>query len=128
MAIVGGCGEEKGGTELVPASATGKILLPDGSPMSGGKIIFAPDEDGFPKVDTTIKGDGTFAIEKALPGLYNIAIDSGGSASSMPVKYKSISTSGLTATLKAGPNDLTPFKLDNLPPASPIKGASSVRD
>ena len=122
LAIIGGCGEEKGGVESVPASVTGKVLLPDGSPLSAGKIVFEPDQDGFPKVDGAITGDGGFAIEKLLPGLYNVAIDKSTTTSSIPPKYKSIVTSGWTATLKPGPNALDPFKMDNLPPKTPERG------
>ena len=98
-----GCGG--GGVQF-----TGKVTFDDGSPVSGGTVIF---ESGSLQYDGIIQADGSYSLRGATEGSgipfgsYQIAVvvpaeDDGKAV--IATKYSSAATSGLTFEVKsAGP-------------------------
>jgi hypothetical protein len=105
----------------------GQVLF-EGQPIPGALIVFHPKGAD---VGTTEKSfaksgpDGTFTLgtyesaEGAPAGNYLVTVElwlsSGqgdeGPTSRLPAKFANPNTSGLTATVEAGPNELKPFQL-----------------
>ena len=129
LGLVAGCGDS---TITQPSVSTypveGKILLPDGKPLTEGEVRFLPVK---PEVGREaagkIKPDGTFTLttykpdDGAAEGEYNVSIDSEQSVPDPSSKTKTRLVlqpkyrdggGGLKATIKAGKNDLPPFQLD----------------
>lgn len=131
---IGGCG---GGTSAIESKdlyvTKGKVELADGTPLSSGKVEFLPLQARVAETIGEIGHDGSFTVktsdvdqaEGASPGEYKIRIlpgnrspvrrgaSRGGDRSRLPYnpKYLNEETSQLTATVKAEPNELPPFRL-----------------
>ncbi len=106
----------------------GKVLLANGKPLSGGRIFFVR-KDGTLRSEGMVGSDGSFALltggsgEGAPAGEYKISVEpedksllagkkaSKGKKLPFPEKYLDEDGSGLTATVKAEPNQLEPFRL-----------------
>jgi len=65
--------------ETTPVS--GKVYLPNGSPLTGGRIVFKPKENGWQEASGEIGTDGTFKLSSynkddgARVGEYIVHID-----------------------------------------------------
>jgi hypothetical protein len=107
---------------------TGKVLLSDGKPLTDGMIQFIPDSGGF-LASGKIGADGTFTLtsldkrEGAAPGTYKVriqpslAMTAPKAKRTPPLPFNARYTdddgdTGLTATIKAEPNNLEPFRLE----------------
>ena len=122
-----GCGSDRPYSgRLYPV--TGRILLADGQPLKGGTVQFIPSQGGLP-ASGKIDADGRFILkslksrEGAAPGEYKVRIEpssellakKGRSAPKLPFasKYREYDgETGLTATIKAEPMQLEPFRLE----------------
>ncbi len=131
VASVVGCGASDTGvpTALTVYEVKGKVLLADGSPLSGGHVYFV-SKDGAMSPEGKIGSDGSFALvtgpsgEGAPSGEYKVRIEpedasliggkrskKGGKKLSFPTKYLDEDSSGLMVTVKSEPNQLEPFRL-----------------
>jgi hypothetical protein len=147
LAAVVGCGDNAT-KKFTVFPVKGKVLLPDGSPLTSGRVVFVSKSSGE-IVTGPIASDGTFSLtsgasgDGAPPGEYLVRIEPDetklkavpkgappGAALPFPGKYTDEGTSGLTATVKAEPNDLPPFKMDKVAPpkTGPAAASSKVRD
>lgn len=125
----GGCGATDGGIQKQTVyPVKGSVVLSDGKPLAGGKIYFVP-KDGVVAAEGKVESDGTFTLatggsgEGAPPGSYKIRLEpadasalagkkvASSKALPFPSKYLDEDGSGLTATVKAEPNQLEPFRL-----------------
>src|SRR5262249_49133907 len=133
-----GCSDAEGAKKTAVYPVTGKVLLPDGKPLTTGRVVFVSN-DGITNATGTIGGDGAFTLssgvsgEGAPAGEYKVRIDPTetkqvaknarpGSALSFPGKYTDEDASGLTWTVKPEPNSVE-FKLDNKPAATAAQSA-----
>jgi hypothetical protein len=108
---------------------TGQVLLADGKPVMGGFVQFIPKQGGL-QASAKIGMDGTFSLkslknrEGAAPGEYKIRIEpspdllvrKGRSAPKLPFasRYRDYDgETGLTATIRAQPTQLEPFRLES---------------
>jgi len=125
----GGCSASDSVANLTLHPVKGKVLLADGKPLTTGQVAFVSPERGL-EFSGPIGPDGSFSIgsgtkEGAPEGKYIVRIDAEAAigqakgkvkkrsaALPFPDKYADETTSGLTAAVKAGQNDLEPFKLD----------------
>jgi hypothetical protein len=125
----GGCSGSNSVSNLTLNSVKGKVLQADGKPLTTGHVAFVSPEKGL-EFSGPIGPDGSFSIgsgdkEGAPEGKYVVRIDPDAAAVQakgkpkkrttalpFPEKYADETTSGLTAVVKAGQNDLEPFKLD----------------
>lgn len=105
----------------------GRVLLADGSPLTGGTVRFIPTQGGLP-ASGKIEADGTFSLKSksrdgAAPGEYKVRIEpsagllarKGNAVPKLPFasKYREYDgNTGLTATVNAGETQLEPFQLD----------------
>ncbi len=105
----------------------GRVLLADGSPLTGGTVKFIPMRGGLP-ASGRIAADGTFSLKSksrdgAAPGEYKVRIEpsaellvrKGRAAPKLPfaAKYREYDgDTGLTATINAGETQLEPFRLE----------------
>ncbi|WP_165227374.1 carboxypeptidase-like regulatory domain-containing protein [Aquisphaera insulae] len=121
-----GCGAEGpySGT-LYPV--TGRVLLADGKPLSGGSVQFIPAEGGLPAAGD-VDQDGHFTLktfrtrEGAAPGKYKVRVEPSseflarkGKNPKLPfaARYREYDgETGLTATVRSGPTELEPFRLE----------------
>ena len=119
----GGPGPYRG--SLYPV--TGRVLLADGKPLTGGTVQFIPRQGGLP-ASGKIAADGAFSLksksrEGAAPGEYKVRIEpsaellarKGRAAPKLPFasRYREYDgETGLTATIKAEATELEPFRLD----------------
>jgi hypothetical protein len=129
-----GCGDSESGPSVTTYPVKGKVILPDGKPLSQGLVTFVPAKDEGRQASGKLESDGTFALttrkegDGAAPGEYVVRIDSdltsgvvqkkGLKRSLLPEKYSDEHSSGLKATVKAETNDLPPFQLDDKPASS----------
>jgi hypothetical protein len=117
---VAGCGPGKVAVE-------GKVLWVDGTPATelAGSVVMVEMKDGKPPARAAIAADGTFKLGTATdgdgipPGDYRVAIEENRAvlketdegviqaAPKMDPKHGSYDTSGLTAKVGSGSNDLT---------------------
>ena len=113
-----------------PYPVSGKVLLPKGEPMRGGRVVFQPkdltaDESGLEAIGE-INADGTFKLttfekdDGAVPGVYVVTIDPCSyktatprrfHESEIPKSYLSRKSSPLELEVKAGPNDVGTIQL-----------------
>jgi hypothetical protein len=121
--MLAGCGGKT-------APVNGRVKFKDGSDTGAlaGYTVALEAADGKTSGVGEIKTDGTFRIstfgadDGAVPGKYRAAItppqssdpDKPPPKSKLPAKYADFGTSGLTADIKPGRNDVT-FELDNGP-------------
>jgi hypothetical protein len=126
----GGCSASDVVGNLTVNPVKGKVLLADGKPLTTGRVVFVDPEREEKEFYGPIGPDGSFSIrdgdKEGVPeGKYIVRIDPEASmglakgkpkkrsaAFPFPAKYANEMTPGLTAAVKAGPNDLKPFKLD----------------
>lgn len=117
-----GCGQK--GPVLYPV--TGKVTGADGKPLEHATVVFHPvgatDPDAV-KPHAKVGPDGAFTLtthtagDGAPAGEYRVTVQqwlSSGKGDEPPVnrlpeKYAKPDQSGLTATVNAGPTELTPF-------------------
>jgi hypothetical protein len=124
LACLVGCGEGK------TAPVNGRVKLKDGSDVSvlaGYSLTFEAD-GGKTSAVGDVNRDGTFKLstyaanDGAVPGKYRVAInprpnpdpDKPPSKSKLPAKYENLDTSGLTAEVKPGQNNIE-LELDKAP-------------
>jgi hypothetical protein len=142
-----GCGSDPGVAALSHHPVKGSVILPDGKPLTSGRVAFisTKGQEFFGE----IQPDGTFTMKTpaadGLPeGNYVVRLDAEASASSgskgkaparkgtanipYPMKYTDETTSGLTATVKPGDNTLEPFKLTTGQANSKSRGDKSSDD
>jgi hypothetical protein len=137
------CGE-KGIASLAHHPVKGKVILPDGKPLTTGRVVFVSTSTPS-EFSGDIGADGSFSMKtpagEGLPeGKYLVRLDAdvpttgqatkGKPASRktavnlpFPAKYADETTSELTATVKAGDNQLEPFKLTAGPSGAQGKGS-----
>jgi len=134
LMLVVGCGDDR--LKTYPVSGT---VLYNGQPLAGVEIAFhaldpvksgvsypphaKTDSQGKFKLTSYVADDGCPAGEFKVALAFAVEVaggDDGGDQSKrlafqVPVKYHKGETSGLTATIKAGTNELEPFKLEGPP-------------
>jgi hypothetical protein len=119
-----GCGGGK------TAPVNGRVKLKDGSDVSvlAGYSLTFEAEDGKTSAVGEVDRDGTFKLstfganDGAIPGKYRVAInapnnpdpDKPPTRSKLPAKYANLETSGLTAEIKPGQNNIE-LDLDKAP-------------
>lgn len=127
MLAVSGCGP-------ATSQVTGKVTFADGSALPFGRVTFSP-KAGSTGFWAPLTSDGTFVVDAemaAKPGEYSVSIvgaeepaffetDATGANKQIEppkplidAKYTKAATSPLTATVKAGKNELV-FKVEKLP-------------
>jgi hypothetical protein len=126
IGLLAGCGNLSP-SEATVYPVTGKVLLPDGKPLTSGRVEFMPVKGGMPATGD-LGPDGSFSLktgtglEGAPAGEYKVRLEPTALASKkkgasplvypFPAKYADEdANTGLTATVKAEPNTLEPFKL-----------------
>lgn len=133
LLILGGC--DDGRLKCHPVTGT---VLYNGRPLAGVEIAFhavdpktgvsypphaKTDKDGKFKLTSYVADDGCPAGEFKVALAFAVEVaggDDGADQSKklsfqVPVQYHKGETSGLTATIKAGTNELEPFKLEGPP-------------
>jgi hypothetical protein len=129
LLFAAGCGGG-GGVSAATYPVSGKVLLPDGKPLPGGTIYFYPKESGS-SASAEVSSAGEFSLKTAdgrdgaPAGEYKVRVVPGTQYISKktnrvdPTKLPFASKymdedgdTGLTATVKAEPNTLPPFKLE----------------
>jgi hypothetical protein len=141
--VLSGCGGP--GEVDIPAApkgplapVTGKVLLPDGSPLKEGTITFMPVKQPGRPATGKLQPDGTYTLttkdvgEGAVEGDYKVKISSELTAPGpkksvryvVDAAYKDEDGSGFKATVKSGSNDF-PFKLSATPGG---RGSQRERD
>ncbi|MBP3953701.1 hypothetical protein J8F10_00095 [Gemmata sp. G18] len=120
-AALTGCGQK--GPVLYPV--TGKVTAPDGKSLEHATVVFHPVDATDPnavKPRGKVGADGSFTLtsyttgDGAAPGEYRVTVElwlSGKGddppANRLSDKYAKPDSSGLKATVNAGPTELTPF-------------------
>ena len=135
LLALAGCSGDPGATANTGTyyPVSGQVLLPDGKPLSGGKVVFLPKGGENATSSGEVGPDGKFSLkppggkEGLPPGQYKVRIDPppamlahGPRGEAKPLPFSSNYTdidgdTGLEATVKDGPTSLEPFKLT--PPA-----------
>jgi hypothetical protein len=116
LACLVGCGEGK------TAPVSGRVKLKDGSDVSvlAGYSLTFEAEGGKASAVGEVNRDGAFQLstfganDGAVPGKYRVAInhppnpdpDKPPTKSKLPAKYANLDTSGLTAEVKPGQNNI----------------------
>jgi len=116
LACLAGCGESK------TAPVNGRVKLKDGSDVSvlAGYSVSFEAEGGKTSAVGEFDRDGTFKLstfganDGAVPGKYRVAInpppnpdpDKPPTKSKLPPKYENLNSSGLTAEIKPGQNNI----------------------
>lgn len=109
-----GCKSYTPGDPPSTVAVGGKVTLPSGSVLTGGRVIFKPKEAGKQEAVGEINKDGSYKLtsynkdDGAVPGEYTVVIEKvsykTGSAvevrASVPAKYLSSQTSDLVVTVK----------------------------
>jgi hypothetical protein len=107
-------------------AVTGKVV-DHGKPVPHATVVFHPADDAGPdavKPRGTTTADGTFTLttydgnDGAPAGEYRVTVEQWlagrpdeGPSSRLPAKYAKPESSGLTATVGAGPTELKPFEV-----------------
>ncbi|MEO6809709.1 MAG: hypothetical protein ABI353_11410 [Isosphaeraceae bacterium] len=125
-----GCGNSDAGAPVTTHRVKGKVVLPDGTPLTEGTVTFVPTAEPGRQAASRVEPDGTFTLTTVYPGdgaaegTYKVRIDTtltapgprrGMTRFLVPPKYQDEDRSGLRITVNAGPNDLAPFRLDTKP-------------
>jgi len=124
LACLAGCSESK------TAPVSGRVKLKDGNDVSvlKGYSLTFESEDGKTSAVGDVNADGTFQLstfganDGAVPGKYRVAInqppnpdpDKPPTKSKLPAKYANLDSSGLTAEIKPGQNNIE-LELDKAP-------------
>ncbi|MBX9622758.1 MAG: carboxypeptidase-like regulatory domain-containing protein [Gemmataceae bacterium] len=67
LAVTAGCAKS--------GKVSGKVTLPDGSPLPGGLILFAPEDSTHNPSSAIIKEDGTYEVSDVPTGTCKVSID-----------------------------------------------------
>lgn len=127
-ALLAGCGSGPTADTLPVLKVydvTGKVLLPDGKPLTGGWIYFVPKAGDLPITPSGVIGpDGTFSLatggsgEGVPVGEYKLRIETVEAPTDrknrkpiVPRRYTDEDSSGLVATVRAETNRLDPIRL-----------------
>lgn len=89
------------------ATIMGKVTV-QGKALPAGTVTFVLQGGKEDKIATGVVKDGAFAVKNVVPGKYTVAVN-GKPAASVPAKFGSEETSGLTYTVVAGANE---FNID----------------
>jgi hypothetical protein len=121
--VLAGC-QSKGPPLPTTTEARGRVLLPNGQPLRGGRVVLNPTEPSAVEAFGDIDQSGAFTLttykvgDGAVPGRYKVSISpynyrsTTGSpvripeASQIPPRYLEASTSDLTVEIKPGSNTL----------------------
>ena len=119
-----GCGQSDSLPKLRVYEVKGKVLLPDGKPLSSGLISFVPKGDLPITPSAEIASDGTFSLvtggsgEGSPLGEYKVRIETPAirvdpktKKPPFPSKYTDEDSSGIVVTVLAQENHLDPIKL-----------------
>ena len=122
LIIATGCGSKV--TSVYPVS--GKVLLGEKA-VANATVVFHPIDpaERSPRFRATTGADGTFVIASvegqngAPEGAYRVTVEQwlagtrndDGPSNRLPAKYAKPESSGLSATVVAGSNQLSPFVL-----------------
>ena len=106
-AVVGvlGCGEGGPLNRGQVHPVTGKVLLPDGNPLTSGKVVFVATKSTISSL-AKIQNDGSFTINGLPEGEYKVRLEVGESSHAkkgsppFPSKYLDEDGSDLAATVK----------------------------
>jgi len=127
--VLGGCSGQESTCEV-----TGKVTMQDGTPLTGGTVVFQPDTQGKPGAKGQIQSDGTYSMGTYEPedgvvvGTHRVLVvpqppqnwdvdKQGVPPDVFDPKYRNMDTSGLTCDVK---DDMTyDIKLDPAPPPAP---------
>ena len=102
MMVTLGCGSAKQGEQSL-SNVRGKVLLPYGRPLTGGRIFLQPEGGIRRGIAAKIADDGTFTLDNSeadapvLPGNYEVYVIFGNGLSDqklrrkVPRKYQKIS-------------------------------------
>jgi len=118
VAGLAGCGGGNPTDRMNFYPVKGKVLLPDGKPLTSGKVVFVATEFSLMS-PSDIGSDGTFELKGQKDGLpegeYRVRIDPGGASGgagthrkvALPFagKYTDEDASGLKAQVKPGENN-----------------------
>lgn len=110
LLALAGCGKD----DLYPVR--GKVVFPDGSPMTAGKVILHPAAEGQGRdADADIQPDGTFEARTATPGdgvapgRYKVVVKppkvSEKPQQVVDPKHLKFETTGLEVTVRPEPNE-----------------------
>ena len=127
-ALLAGCGEDSDKVPLAPVK--GKVTF-DGKTVPTGTVIFTPTPHIGPPALGTIQPDGTFTMttyedgDGAMIGSHEVVINAVEEPPAdllpeqapppkvfVPMKYGSANTSGLTADVKEGEENVINFDLE----------------
>jgi hypothetical protein len=125
MAILPGCGGDRhGGPSVSVHPVSGKVVLADGKPLTGGTIVLLPTGPDMMGASGTIGPDGTFRLstygadDGAGAGDYVARIEPPASANPtqkapdlFPPQFKDESTSGLKIHIESSTDQLPPIEL-----------------
>ncbi len=115
-----GCSDERWLPAVKEAAfpVKGKVLLPGGRPLPGGRIEFIPVQEPGLVAYGPIARDGTFALQTrtpgdgAIPGRYKVKIMIPEKREfSRLARYRDEDSSQLMVTVRAEPNNLDAFRL-----------------
>jgi hypothetical protein len=103
----------------------GKVVLPNGKPLSTGRVTFVAADGLLPQASGDIQLDGAFSLstrvpgDGAAPGTYKVRIEPAEGKNrrairlGFPVKYVDEDSSGLVITVRSESNQLDPIRLNN---------------
>ncbi len=125
--LLSGCGDDNVVPNVTKHPVTGKVLLANGQPLTGGRVVFVPSggksvlqasgnigSDGSYKLETSADADG------ASEGDYRVRIEPPSAEGTVGkktkvtifnTKYLDEETSELKVSVKAGTNDVPTFQL-----------------
>jgi hypothetical protein len=92
--------------QAAAGEVAGRITF-NGQPLAGADVAFVSLDRPAPKVVTARTGeDGAFAAKGLPAGKYAVTVAAKVGKPVLPAKYATTDTSGLTAEVKAGPNQI----------------------